>query len=166
MPPAPHASRRPLGTRLARLVIVVLVALGCVAGGRSIDAAEESAAKAHSAFESAWTASSSKRVGALMDPKGTLRVKVLKPRNAGGTWTLDQAKKGLAAYFGEKGISKPKLKDVTPRTNRKKTVRVYDYTYRPHGGDEQKTRLTVTVKQDADKKWVLGSVIESPRPRR
>ena len=153
-------SPAPMLRRLRR-VVTGLACVLALCGGAAI-AGETTTGKAFARFESAWTAASSAKVTALMEPKGKLRVSLREP-SSGGTWTADQARRGLDTYFGSRGVSGPKLKAVAPRKGQKNTVRVYDYTYRPHGKDKRTTRLTVTLKQDAKKRWVLASVVESPK---
>lgn len=134
-------------------------------GGGAAEASEGSADAAFDRFRTAWQAASASQVVDLLGSGGRLRLRVLAPRVVDASWTRGQARKGLAAYFGAKGVSRPLLRDVTPPRRGARTVRLYDYTYRPHGRDVRTTRLTVTVKQDARKRWVLASVIESARPR-
>ncbi len=144
--------------RLGGLCCLVLLCLGSTAW-----AAHDTPEKALTAFQTSWAARSASGVSALVDPRGTVRVSLLAPRQ-GGTWTPAQARRALGKYFGARGVSGTRLKDVTPARSRQKTVRLYDYTYRPHGGDARTTRLTVVVKQDRGRKWVLASVTESQRP--
>ncbi len=157
-PPRANRARRSSGVRVMALCWVAVLGLATTAW-----AGHDTPAKALSAFQQAWGARSAARVSALVDGRGTVRVSLLAPRQ-GGTWTQAQAKRALGTYFGARGVSGIRLKDVTPARSRQKTVRLYDYTYRPHGGDARTTRLTVVVKQDRQRKWVLASVTESQRP--
>ncbi len=154
-------------TRLSRSLVAWALALAASVGlgVRPVDASERSASAAFGEFQRTWQAASASQVVDLLDRGGRLRIRVLAPRVVDASWTRGQAKKGLAAYFGAKGVSRPQLKDVTPPSRALRTVRLYDYTYRPHGRDVRTTRLTITVKQDSRKRWVLASVIESARPR-
>jgi hypothetical protein len=156
-----RADRARIGSAL-RLVGLCWLAVLCL-GSPASAAGHDTPEKALAAFQTSWAARSASGVSALVDPRGTVRVSLLAPRQ-GGTWTPAQARRALDTYFGARGVSGTQLKDVTPARSRQKTVRLYDYTYRPHGGDVRTTRLTVVVKQDQDRKWVLASVTESQRP--
>ncbi|MDJ0973093.1 MAG: hypothetical protein QNJ98_01360 [Planctomycetota bacterium] len=151
--------------RTAAVWAFALLAVALGSGGGAAEASEGSADAAFDRFRRAWQAASASQVVDLLGAGGRLRFRVLAPRVVDASWTRGQARKGLAAYFGAKGVSRPLLRDVTPTGRGTRTVRLYDYTYRPHGRDVRTTRLTVTVKQDARKRWVLASVIESARPR-
>ena len=157
-PPRADRARRISGVWVMALCWMAILGLASPAW-----AGHATPEKALAAFQKSFAGRSATGVSALVDPRGTVRISLLAPRQ-GGTWTQAQAKRALGTYFGARGVSGTRLKDVTPARSRQKTVRLYDYTYRPHGGDARTTRLTVVVKQDRQRKWVLASVTESQRP--
>ncbi len=151
--------------RAARLLLgLVVCAVLALAAAPAVAKGSAKPATKFAAFEAAWRARSAESLAKVMEPKQAVAFRLdARPFNGKSrSMRPKQALSTLKQYF--KGVSVETLKDVTPKRS-PANVRLYDYTYKPTGASRQTTRLSVQLKQDRNRLWVLASVTESPKPR-
>ena len=123
-------------------------------------AAEPACKESFDRVQKAVEARSAETVVGCMQAEGTLTIRLL--GEAGGTEPMkrEQALRVLRMYFEK--VSQAKLK-VREGQALDALVRTFDYTRRLRGGDAQTTRLTITLRKDAQNALHLYSIVESAR---
>lgn len=165
----PFAVLRPLGALFPRLFLslFLFVSLSSLLATAAMAEAEQKRPDTRSCFhkfESAWARGDASGVAACMAGQGKLKVFLRVPDASSGLtgWDASQARRGLGRYFSKK-VTSMRLVDVTKKEKHGTSVRLYDYHYRIRGGEQQVTRLTVTLTKQKSG-WVLDRIQESFRP--
>ena len=161
----PRPAARPTARPAARLLAACLVLLAANLGA-GVAAAEgtRDPATCFGQVRAAWLAASPGDVVSCMQSDGTVTLQLLAWPLSGKARVMkpEQAEATLKAYF--KKLSGLALADVTPRRS-PENLRLYEYTCKPEGENARTTHLQVQLRRDDERRWVLASITESPRPR-
>jgi hypothetical protein len=154
--------------RTARRLLPACLALAAIVGSwvpppgpaqadaRLEAACRESFARVKRAIESA----SAEAVVACMAPEGTLALTLLGLATRPDPMKREQAQRVLKSYFEQ--VSGPKLVE-RPGQPAESLLRAFDYTRRLRNGDPATTRLTLTLRKDAQGELRLQSIVETSR---